>query len=127
MTREQFAGWLGAYGKAWEGRDPEAAAALFTADARYHWTPFGVPKRGRAEIAQAWREATSRQSDVRFAYEILGVGEERGIAHWRTTLARASTGAAVTIDGVLTAELGADGLCSLFREWWHAEEKPQDP
>ena len=123
MTREAFAAWLDRYGRAWEARDPDAAADLFTADARYHWTPFGEPKRGRAEIAQAWGEATSRQRDVRFACEILGVDNGRGVAHWRTTLTRAHTGAAVTIDGVLTAELGADGLCTVFREWWHSSEE----
>ncbi len=50
--------WLKKYKVAWESRDPEAAAALFTGNAEYYWTPFEEPKRGRSEIAKAWENAT---------------------------------------------------------------------
>lgn len=126
MTRDlsypDFDGWLRRYGAAWETRDPEAAAALFSADARYHWTPFQEPKRGPEEIAAAWREATDRQRNVRFSHEILAVAGATGLARWHTRLER-STGRRVELDGVLLAEFGDDGLCRLFREWWHSSER----
>lgn len=46
MTEPELATWLSRYGAAWEARDPEAAAALFTEDAEYFWTPFGDPNPG---------------------------------------------------------------------------------
>jgi hypothetical protein len=122
LTREAFEAWLRRYGAAWEARDPDAAGALFAADARYHWTPFQKPKRGPAAIAAAWREATSRQRDVRFSFEVLALDGPTGIARWRTRLARPS-GREIELDGVLLAEFDADARCRLFREWWHSSER----
>ncbi len=122
MTSEGFNDWLRRYGDAWERRDPAAAAALFTDDAVYWWTPFGEPKRGPGEIAKAWGEATTRQRDVRFEFEIIAVTERAGIATWHTKLVRASTGREIEVDGVLLAELDEAGRCRLFREWWHSTE-----
>ena len=45
-THEQFTAWLRAYQSAWEGRDAAAVAKLFSADARYHWTPLVPPQQG---------------------------------------------------------------------------------
>ncbi len=39
--------WIGAYGRAWEDRDDQAVAELFTQDAIYRLHPFGEPTRGR--------------------------------------------------------------------------------
>jgi len=50
MDQTKFTDWLDAYKRAWETRDPEAAANLFTANANYHETPFEDPVRGREGI-----------------------------------------------------------------------------
>lgn len=126
LAVEAFRSWLERYGAAWEDRDPAAAAALFTEDARYHWTPFGEPKVGPEGIAAAWREATSRQRGVRVELEVLAVAGRTGLARWHTRFERPSTGRAVELDGVLLAELDADLRCRLFREWWHSTEPPDD-
>ena len=122
LSREAFEAWLRRYGAAWEARDPDAAAALFAADARYYWTPFQEPKRGPAAIAAAWLEATSRQRNVRFSFEILAIDGPTGIARWHTHLER-PTGRRIELDGVLLAEFDDDSLCRLFREWWHSSER----
>ncbi|HEX8692013.1 MAG TPA: nuclear transport factor 2 family protein [Longimicrobium sp.] len=119
-----FRDWLARYGLAWEGRDPETAALLFAPDALYHWTPFEAPKRGREEIAGAWRSATSRQEGVRFAWEVICATGNRGFAHWRASFRRAGAGHTVRIDGILSAAFGEDGLCTEFHEWWHSDEPP---
>jgi hypothetical protein len=126
MTRESFDDWLRRYGAAWEGRDPETAATLFSADAEYYWTPFSPPKRGPSEIARAWAEATSRQRDIRFRCRVLGFDGRTGIAQWSTRLVRLHLGREVEIDGVLLAEFDGAGLCRVFREWWHGSES-EDP
>jgi uncharacterized protein (TIGR02246 family) len=117
-----FAAWLQRYCAAWERRDGQAAAELFTEDAQYFWTPFEAPKRGRAEIADAWNQATARQSNVRVDLRIVTVAGNEGIATWRTRFERAGTGYEVQIDGILLAELDGSGLCRVFREWWHTTE-----
>ncbi len=122
LRKQSLDAWLAAYGAAWEARDPGAAARLFAADALYFWTPFGPPKRGQGEIAAAWEQATARQRDIRFKYEIWSVSDMRAVAHWHTKFTRIATGLPVEIDGVLLAEFDPAGACRLFREWWHSSE-----
>jgi len=122
LARERFQEWLRDYGDAWEKRDPEAAAALFSDDALYYWTPFDEPKRGREGIATAWREATSRQRDVKFLYDVLAVIATTGIAQWHASFERSSSARPVELDGILMAEFDGNSRCRVFREWWHSTE-----
>ncbi|WP_456426307.1 nuclear transport factor 2 family protein [Rhodocaloribacter sp.] len=122
MTEAGFEAWLVAYGGAWEARDAEAFAALFTEDVRYHWMPFEAPKEGREGVAAAFRAAVARQSDIRFGFEIWRVTPEHAVAHWWCRFTRLSAGHPVRLDGVLTMEAAPDGRCRIFREWWHSDE-----
>ena len=122
LARERFQEWLRDYGDAWEKRDPEAAAALFSDDALYYWTPFEEPKRGKEEIATAWRKATSCQRNVKFLYDVLAVIGTTGIARWHASFERNSTARPVELDGTLMAEFAGDSRCRVFREWWQSTE-----
>jgi hypothetical protein len=46
MDVRVFEEWLDALGRAWEGREADAAARLFTENATYQETPFDEPMRG---------------------------------------------------------------------------------
>jgi uncharacterized protein (TIGR02246 family) len=119
MDRPTFDNWLDAYKRAWETRDPEAAADLFTTDATYQETPFEEPMTGRESIRDYWSDVTRYQEGVEFSYEILATTETSGIAHWRSEFTRLTSGSAVELDGIFLVELDADGKCTEFREWWH--------
>jgi nuclear transport factor 2 (NTF2) superfamily protein len=56
--------WLDAYGRAWENRDPEAAASLFTEDATYHESPLDELMRGRSKIVEYWSFRGHRQTSI---------------------------------------------------------------
>lgn len=122
MTVADFRRWLAAYGRAWEARDPDAAAALFTEDAVYEETPFSKPLRGREAIREYWAEVPRSQEDIRFTFSVLAWAGGAGVAHWRTTLVRTADGARIQLDGVLVATFDHGGLCRHFREWWHRQE-----
>jgi ketosteroid isomerase-like protein len=122
VTAAEFDAWLRAYRRAWEGRDPAAAAQLFTDDSEYYWTPLDPPQRGRAGVAAAWEGAVSQQRDIRFTYEVLAVNGNKGIAAWRADFTRLPAATAVRIEGVLTADFAVPGQCRIFREWWHSDE-----
>ena len=124
VTASQFADWLRAYQSAWEGRDPAAAAQLFTDDARYHWTPLVPPQQGPAEIAAVWASAVAGQRDIRFTFDVFGVSFATGMATWRADFTRLPDQFRVRIEGVLSAEFAAPGKCRVFREWWHSAESP---
>jgi len=123
-TVEQFTQWLRAYQSAWEGRDPAAAARIFTDDARYYWTPLVPPQQGPAAIAAAWDAAVSHQRDIRFTFAVFGVSGATGMATWRVDFTRLPDRFKVRIEGVLSAEFAAAGMCRVFREWWHSAESP---
>jgi limonene-1,2-epoxide hydrolase len=119
-----FKQWLDALGHAWEGRDPDAAARLFTENATYQETPFEEPMRGQAAIRAYWEEVPRGQDQVKFACEVLAFdGQGEGIAHWRASFARVPSGVRVELDGILVVQLDESGLCTEFREWWHRREE----
>jgi len=120
LTRDAFDSWLQAYRAAWEERQPQAAASLFTAQgAEYYWTPFDPPQRGREEIAAAWHGAVTQQRDIHMTFEVLAVDGNRGVAHWHTNFTSVGSGEGVQLDGILIAEFDGLKQCRVFREWWH--------
>ncbi len=131
------------YKAAWEARDDDAFAALFSAGGEYHNTPFAV-QRGHAQLREYWRRV-KLQEDVHVEYEVLAAFPAGGIAHWRTTYQVASeelfriwarsTGTSLVarkpgdplprmvLDGVLAAEFEGE-LCKRCRIWWHSLPQP---
>lgn len=122
MDHQEFDNWLSDYGKAWESKDADAFGKLFAEQACYRWTPFSESLGGRENIVKAIREAITTQSEISFHYEILGLYKTLGTAHWSCTFVRRTTGQAVTLDGILTADFNDQGICRVFREWWHSNE-----
>jgi hypothetical protein len=123
MTEADLTRWLEEYGRAWTGRDPEAAAGLFAADARYHETPFDAPMVGGEAIRQYWRHVPESQENIRFEATPVAVIGATGIARWRARFTRVPSGRRVELDGVFLLEFSGDGLCVELREWWHRREQ----
>ena len=117
--------WLSAYRRAWEERDPDAAAALFTEDGSYAWGPFEEPIRGRRVIWERWAEVTRHQRDVHFGSEMLGVVEAGAVARWWCSFAVADV--LVELEGIFLIALTEDGECREFREWWNERTTPINP
>ena len=125
MTAPQLIAWLERYRRAWESRDPDAAAALFADTAAYYETPFGEPARGKDGVRAYWKSATGNQRDVRFSFEVLSVAGDTGIARWRAEFTRLSSGVRARLDGIFLLEFDASGTCRTLHEWWHRAESPQ--
>ncbi|HSR50050.1 MAG TPA: nuclear transport factor 2 family protein [Acidobacteriota bacterium] len=122
MDRDRLDLWLKAYGEAWQETDADAFTALFTPDVRYFWTPFQEPQKGRKELAEAFREATSTQQEICFGWRILANDAELSIAHWSCSFTRKASETQVRLDGIFLLRFKRDGLCSELREWWHSDE-----
>lgn len=122
MNETELQSWLERYGRAWERRDPDAAAALFSRDAVYYETPFVAPAQGRDGVRAYWTHATRNQTDISFSHEMLSVTRYRGIARWRARYTRRSSGVSASLDGIFVLEFDDDGLCRELREWWHLSE-----
>jgi uncharacterized protein (TIGR02246 family) len=122
VTREE---WIEAYGRAWEEREPDAAAALFTEDAVYRAHPFREPHLGREGIRAYWAQATATQAGVRVRFGEPIVSGERVAVEWWTTMR--AEGEEVTIPGCLLLRFALDGRCEELREYWHLEPSRHEP
>jgi len=117
--------WIEAYGRAWEARDPEAAAALFTEYAVYLSSPFRPPSIGRDGVRDYWTRATTDQRDVRVRFGApIAVGNKVAVEWWTTMRMQ---GTEVTCPGCLVLRFAPDGRCEELREYWHAEEGRHEP
>ncbi|HEX7256123.1 MAG TPA: nuclear transport factor 2 family protein [Gaiellaceae bacterium] len=117
--------WIERYRVAWEQRDPEAAAELFTADAVYWSSPFGEPHRGRDGIHEYWARATGSQSDVQVRIGRPIVDANRAAVEWWTTMR--DRGAEITLPGILFLRFAPEGRCQELREAWMVAEGQLEP
>jgi len=124
MTERDLSAWLIAYGSAWERRDPDAAASLFSDDALYYEDPFNPPAVGTEGIRRYWADTTGTQRDVAFGHEVLALQGDRALVRWWATFVRIRTEARVELEGIVMLDFDADGRCRTLREWWHAAEHP---
>jgi len=118
MHQTRVATWLDAYGDAWRRGDDERLDELFSPDALYAETPFAPPLTGREAIKSYWRIMTAEQAALRFTHRVLASSDFGAVAQWTADFGL-QDGSHCTLDGVLTIEFDADGLCKAFREWWH--------
>lgn len=116
--------WLNAYKTAWETKDADKAAALFTADARYRDNPFEPAHEGRAGIHAYWSAVTTDQSNIAFSSTITAVSGAVAVAPWHAEFTQTSTGAHIALDGVFILEFDENGLCRDLKEWWHIVVTP---
>jgi hypothetical protein len=116
--------WLDAYGRAWEERDPDQAAELFTEDALYQWGPFGRKLRGRIMIREAWADAVEQQANVKFGYEVLTATGSGGLARWWCTADLPAEKVHSRTEGIFRLSFDESGLCTSLEEWWNSTDEP---
>jgi hypothetical protein len=119
------ADWIAAYARAWVGRDPDAAAALFTEDAVYRSSPFRQPHTGSEAIRDYWARATSTQEDLDLRFGEPVVEGRKAVVEWWAIMR--DEGAWITLPGSLLLRFAADGRCEELREYWHVEDGRHEP
>lgn len=117
--------WLEGYKSAWEDRDPDAAAALFTPDALYREQPYQASFEGREGVRSYWAEVTATQSGVQFRYGTPIVTADHTVVEWWVTMQNG--GADVTLAGIFLLRFDNGGLCSDLIEYWHFSEGQLEP
>ena len=119
--------WLRDYAQAWERKDADAAAALFTEDCVYLEMPFDEAYMGREGVNRYWSGVTATQENVRVRTgdPVVSSDQRRAAAEFWVTMENA--GAAVTLTGILFLRFSHDGLCAELREAWHFAEGTIEP
>ena len=119
--------WVDAYAEAWRDRDADAAAALFTDDCSYREHPLQEPHRGSEGVRAYWERVTSTQDrvDVRMGRPVEAAdGRRAAVEFWVRML---SSGAEVTLVGILFLRFSEDGRCQDLRETWMFEPADHPP
>lgn len=120
MTSYEFDSWLKKLKKAWENRDPQAAADLCAENLEYLETPFSEPLKTKKEVLEEWK-SVENQKDVSLSYEIISIFGNHGIAHFSATFTRIPSSKKVHLDGIFQVKLDENNLCTEFR-WWYNEK-----
>ena len=112
--------WIEGYRRAWEERDPQAAAALFTPDASYRSSPFREPPHfGQEGVVEYWAGATSTQENVQVEMGEPLVDGNHAVVEWWTRMRNG--GEEITLVGCLLLRFAPDGRCEDLREYWNFE------
>lgn len=109
--------FLAKYKKAWETRNVDLAASLFTRDAQYKQGPFEKPIVSREAIQNYWKAATERQEDIHFTVNnFFRIGYIL-VAEWTCTYRDRSSGERRELAGVFLADFYGTQVRT-FREYW---------
>ena len=106
--------------KAWENRDPQAAADLCAENLEYFESPFLEPLKTKKEVFEEWK-SVENQKDVSVSYKIMNVSGGTGISHFSATFTRVPSREQVHLDGIFQVKLDADNLCTEFRWWYNSK------
>lgn len=110
--------FLTRYKEAWESRNADLAAALFTRDAHYWENPFGEAIIGREAIHAYWQAATRDQEDVHFAVKNSFHHQYTLVAEWTCNYKHGSSRERRELAGMMFADFYGDQVRT-FREYWH--------
>ena len=108
--------WIEGYRQAWENRDPDAAAALFTPDGTYRSNIFEEPHRGRDGVRAYWESVTGTQSEVDVRMGRPFVDGSRVAVEWWTQMK--SDGEEIRLTVCLLLDFDDNWLCRRLREYW---------
>lgn len=117
--------WVEGYRQAWESRDPDAAAALFTEDSTYRERIFDEAHRGPEGVAEYWAGVTAGQSEVSVRMGRPFVDGKRATVEFWTNMK--VDGQDVTLPGCMLLDFDDDWRCRRLREYWHFEPGRHDP
>jgi len=110
--------FLAQYKEAWETKNADLAALLFTRDAHYHEMPFDEPIVGREAIRSYWKGATDTQQDIHFTVRDSFTVGHKLVAEWSATYQHKPSGEQRGLAGVLIADFYGEEVRT-FREYWH--------
>ena len=109
--------WVEGYRLAWENRDADAAARLFTSDGTYRSNIYDDAHEGQAGVTAYWSSVTATQGNVHVRMgRPFADGSRVAVEFW--TLMDVD-GEATTLAGCLLLDFADDWLCQRLREYWN--------
>lgn len=123
MTHEKALALIGIYGKAWETKDPELLATIFTEEATYN-DPREKENIGLEEIKEYWKnKVIGEQDDIKFELKNVWVDGDTVIAEWHTTFKDIKRNLFIDMTEVAIFTT-KDGKFSSLREYYKNTKTP---
>ena len=119
--------WVEGYFRAWDEKDADAAADLFTEQALYRADPYSEPHRGREGVRAYWSGVTATQEDVQTRFGTIVAAPDNHYAAVEFWVTMRNGGVEVTLAGILFLRFDSSGRCEELREAWHFTEGRVDP
>jgi ketosteroid isomerase-like protein len=122
VGREQVAGWVAAYERAWRAPGTAALAGLFTQDAVYRQGPYDEPVTGLPAIARMWEAERDGPGEVfRMTSDIIAVEGATAVVRMEVFY-----GDPVHQEyrDLWVVRFADDGRCVSFEEWPFWPEQP---
>ena len=116
--RSRYGALVQQFGDAWAAGKADAIADVFADDGVLLPDPFGSPVRGRAAIAEYWRDTPREQAEISFRYGEIYVAGPWFATEFRCTFRRRRTGEPVDVRGSLFCETSDDGKITEMRMYW---------
>ncbi len=117
MTKEQAVILIETYGKAWETKDPELIATIFTDSATYN-DPKEKENIGLEAIKEYWKyKVIGEQDDIKFNLRHVWVDGDTVIAEWHATFKDIKRNLLIDMDEVAIFTVEGDRFSSL-REYY---------
>jgi uncharacterized protein (TIGR02246 family) len=122
ISETEARAWLAQYKSAWQDRDAELAASLFTPDAYYREKAFGDPCVGRDAIKRYWQNrVVEQQRDASFEPELWAVRDTHAFVQWQARFTWLPINGIMELSGVTKLDFAtgdeAPPLCRSLEEW----------
>lgn len=116
--RVEYSEMIEQFGNAWEQGSPDGIIEAFTEDAVFLPSPFDKPIKGKAAIAEYWKDIPVEQAEVSFRFgEIFAAGPWFS-TEYKCTFRRRRSGQMIDVRGALFCETH-EGKIAEMRMYWH--------
>jgi ketosteroid isomerase-like protein len=125
MNRQDVAGWVDGYERAWRSPGVDALADLFTPDAVYLQGPYREPVAGLPDIGRMWeRERDGPDEPFTMASEIIAVDGDTAVVRLEVQY---RSPAEREYRDLWLVRFAGDGRCLSFEEWPFAPGRQPGP
>jgi hypothetical protein len=118
MNENNLKNWLKTLGDAWTSKNPDLIGSICADDVKYYENPFEAPRVGRQAVISEWQNVPNSQRNITFNFDIIGITDGIGIAHWHASFTRIPEDKIDTLDGIFTIKLNENEMCTEFHMWW---------
>ncbi|HUD09896.1 MAG TPA: nuclear transport factor 2 family protein [Patescibacteria group bacterium] len=117
---EQFEDWLKKLINVWESKNPNGVLDLVSEKFIWHDAPFDKPLTTKEDLLREWQSVLNHDA-IQVTYEMLGIENNVGIAHWHATFIRLLSKEEAELDGIYKITLDDNGKCTEFHQWYNSK------